>query len=198
MARNYLAVLLATLALPGIAGASPPAACAACHGANGQGNRAAGYPSLAGQSARYLYWQLRDFSDGSRKSTVMRPIARSLTDAKMKALAAHYAALPSPVAPRPAKPPDSLGYRIATDGVPHPAAAATPACDFCHGAAGAGAGPFPRLAGQPASYLAAQIAAWRNGSRAPGPLGIMGHIARDLSRKETLAVARYYAALPTR
>ncbi|HET9147056.1 MAG TPA: c-type cytochrome, partial [Acetobacteraceae bacterium] len=43
--------------------AAPPQVntCAACHGAAGLGDKAVGYPALAGQPARYLYWQLIDF-----------------------------------------------------------------------------------------------------------------------------------------
>ena len=43
-------------------------ACAACHGANAQGNEALGAPALAGQNDWYLLTQLRNFRAGSRGS----------------------------------------------------------------------------------------------------------------------------------
>ena len=42
------------------------AGCAACHGANGQGNQALGAPPLAGQDAAYLARQLNNFKAGRR------------------------------------------------------------------------------------------------------------------------------------
>lgn len=41
-------------------------ACAACHGANAQGNEALGAPALAGQNDWYLLTQLRNFRAGFR------------------------------------------------------------------------------------------------------------------------------------
>jgi cytochrome c553 len=43
-------------------------ACAACHGANAQGNKALGAPALAGQNDWYLLTQLRNFRAGFRGS----------------------------------------------------------------------------------------------------------------------------------
>ncbi|MCS6474378.1 c-type cytochrome, partial [Burkholderia thailandensis] len=43
------------------------AACIGCHGAQGEGNAAAGFPRLAGTNAAYLAAQLAAFADGSRQ-----------------------------------------------------------------------------------------------------------------------------------
>lgn len=43
-------------------------ACAACHGANAQGNEALGAPALAGQNDWYMLTQLRNFRVGFRGS----------------------------------------------------------------------------------------------------------------------------------
>ncbi|HJW54696.1 MAG TPA: c-type cytochrome [Burkholderiaceae bacterium] len=45
----------ATIAAKGSAGA---AACVSCHGVNGEGNAAAGFPRLAGLNATYIVSQL--------------------------------------------------------------------------------------------------------------------------------------------
>src|SRR3546814_11464046 len=53
-----------TIATSG-AGAAP--ACARCHGAQGQGMAAAGFPYLAGQGAGYLAAQLRGFGTARKR-----------------------------------------------------------------------------------------------------------------------------------
>jgi len=67
-------------------------------------------------------------------------------------------------------------------------------CAACHGAKGEGnpqAG-FPRLAGQPAAYLEAQLEAFSSGKR---PNAIMRGQAQGLSSGDMRAIAEYYAAL---
>ena len=64
--------------------------CAACHGPGG--NSAQGlYPSLAGQTARYVYLQLKDFNEGRRTDSLMTPIAKTLTRDDMLNVAAYIA-----------------------------------------------------------------------------------------------------------
>ena len=50
--------------------------CIACHGPMGNSTNP-DYPVLAGQSARYLYLELRDFKEGRRSDPRMSPIALS-------------------------------------------------------------------------------------------------------------------------
>jgi cytochrome c553 len=54
-------------------------ACAACHNANGI-STTENIPSLAGQTDRYVQWQLVYFRSGTRKSEIMNPIAESLSN----------------------------------------------------------------------------------------------------------------------
>lgn len=90
-------VMLMVCVAVGPALAAPDAAlvarCAGCHGPEGV-SRTPAWPSLAGQQQAYLAAQLRAFRAGSRSSSLMAPQARTLTDAQIDALAAHYAALP--------------------------------------------------------------------------------------------------------
>ena len=65
------------------------AACASCHGANGEGNKALNAPTLAGQQDWYIARQLYNFKNGIRGShpqdtygQQMRPMAMSLSDEK--------------------------------------------------------------------------------------------------------------------
>ena len=172
-------------------------ACAGCHGADGAGNAAAGFPRLAGLDAGYLHKQLRDFQAGSRKNTVMEPIANALSDAEAQAVAAYYASRTSAVAAAPpatdAMQMIARGERIALHGQWENT---IPACVSCHGPGGRGVGThFPALAGQSARYIVAQFEAWRDGSRHNDPLELMKGIAQRLSEPDIAAVAAYFANL---
>ena len=59
-------------------------------------------------------------------------------------------------------------------------------------------GTFPRLAGQSASYIEAQLKAWKSGKRTNDPLHLMTGIASKLDDKQIAAVAAHYAGLELR
>lgn len=70
----------------------PP--CAACHGVDGHGND--DYPRLAGQLHDYIFSKLKNWNNergqGRNKpdnSAIMQPIAHSLTDRQIRAIAAY-------------------------------------------------------------------------------------------------------------
>lgn len=83
------------------------------------------------------------------------------------------------------------GQQISTQG-----ANGAPACITCHGAKGEGnpAAGFPQVAGIGGKYLAEQLEAMANGSRVSP---VMAATAKALDPAQRLAVARYYAALPS-
>lgn len=168
-------------------------ACATCHGTRGEGS--GDFPHLAGSGAAYLREQLEALATGKRKNPIMQPIAQALSSEQRTQVAAYYAGL-TPIATIADKTPrDSAdtGAWLATRGR---WAEELPACAQCHGPGGAGVGAnFPPLAGQPATYLAEQLKAWRSGARLPGPLGLMEAIARKLKDTEVQAVSDYYAGL---
>jgi cytochrome c553 len=63
----------------------------------------------------------------------------------------------------------------------------------CHGPLGIATQPeTPNLAGQPASYLAAQLKAFRGGARQHE---VMSVIARPLTDEDIAAVAAWYASI---
>lgn len=171
--------------------------CVQCHGADGQG-RGASIPALSGQRPAYLEQALRAYRDRRRHSGIMEPIAASLDDATMRALAVHYAALP----PRAATvasttPPDdhALARAIAENGVP---ARRIPACLECHDPAGRRVSPeHPALAGQPAAYLENQLTLFHEDRRGGGNRAhLMQPIAARLSPEEMKALSRYFSARP--
>lgn len=180
------------------AGAGPQGvpACSGCHGDAGAGGGA--IPRLAGLPAGYIEAQLRAFKAGTRANDVMGPIARQLDEGAMADLAAAYAALRPPAAAAPPAPVDATlvarGESLALRG---DWSEGLPPCASCHGRRGLGVGAaFPPLAGQHAAYLAAQLAAWKNGARRDDPLALMRTVAARLDDGAVAAVAAYYASLP--
>ena len=73
---------------------------------------------------------------------------------------------------------------------------ATTTCGTCHGPQGNSTQPkFPRLAGQNANYLAAQLRAFRAQSRGdPDAIGYMWGMASQLDDATVTALAAYYAS----
>lgn len=172
-------------------------ACAACHGVDGAGKPAAGFPRLAGLNASYMYKRLGELGS-VHSTTVMQPTARALSEVEREALADYFSKLPLPAAlatpTAPMPPADSIGAVLATRGR---WSQQLPACDQCHGPAGVGVGAsFPPLAGQSASYIVAQLKAWKQGKRHSDPLQLMQHVSQVLDDDEMVAVASWYAAQP--
>jgi len=168
-------------------------ACASCHGAQGEGNAAAGFPRLAGLSAPYIQAQLTAFASGRRDNPVMMPVAKMLNADQAGAVAAYYAHLPGPALPKAIPAATSPGAILALDGR---WSDGIPACVACHGPDGIGVGTaFPPLAGQPAGYLKAQLEAWQQDKRPPGPLGLMGAVAKRLTPADVADVTHWFATL---
>jgi len=200
------AALLWTGSAAGQAPAKPDAAkgqgiaaqvCAACHAADGNSPLAAN-PKLAGQFYEYLHKQLVNFKpQGGRKAerdnAVMASMIANLSAGDLRDLSAYYAA--QKLRPAAAKDKDlaALGQKIYRGGI---AATGVAACAGCHGPAGAGMPvQYPRIAGQFAEYVEAQLKAFRAGARANDPNGMMRGVAARMSDREIQAVAEYVAGL---
>lgn len=171
--------------------------CARCHGADGAGRGAAAFPKLAGQREAYLLGSLRAFAEGTRHSGIMRPVSAGLDEARMRALARHYAKLPVPQPETTGAPaPDTVarGRAIAEQGVPEKG---IPACTECHGPAQTPRNPaYPRLAGQYRDYLALQLHLFKADQRGGTPYAhIMRAVAKRLDREQIRDVTAYYASL---
>ena len=54
---------------------------------------------------------------------------------------------------------------------------------------------YPRLAGQFAEYVAAQLKGFKDGARSNDPNGIMRGVAARMTEREIQAVAQYAAGL---
>lgn len=166
--------------------------CAACHGADGNSTIQTN-PNLAGQYPEYLTKQLLSFKSGERKSTVMASIVANLSPDDMKNLGAYFGGK----TPKPGAAKDkelvALGQKIYRGGN---AVSAVPACAACHTPNGAGIpSQFPRLAGQHAEYVIAQLKAFKSGERADDNSKMMRAIAVKLADQEIRAVAEYISGL---
>ena len=187
--------VLAALALAAPAHAPDAAAtatevCAACHGADGN-SVAAANPSLAGQHADYSVKQLTEFKSGARKNPIMMGMAAPLSPEDMKNVGAYFAE--QKIKPREAADKKLLpeGQKIFKGGV---ASTKIPACMACHGPNGAGIpAQYPRLGGQHAGYIVAQMTAFRSGERANNT--VMRDIALKMTDAQIKAVAEYISGL---
>ena len=201
LAGFLLAVSVATQAADPAAvydqgGANPAAiACVTCHGADGEGMAAAGFPRLAGLSADYLKKQLADFASGERANPIMQPLAAALSTEEANAVITMLANKPRPQVERisRAAAAQETGAVLALRGAWE---RNIPECVACHGLSGVGVGKaFPPLVGQSAQYLSSQLIAWQQGLRKNDPNDLMGHIARSLTAGEITAVSAYFANL---
>lgn len=172
------------------------APCLACHGMDGAGNAAGGFPRLAGLDAGYLRKQLLDYREGRRSSAVMAPNVARMSDQQIEDVAAYYAALDGgePEAAEITPEQQALGQQLVERGdwdayvVP---------CNSCHGPNSQGVGAtFPALAGQHASYLSQQLQAWKTGERHNDANNLMLAIAARLSDEQIQAVAAYLSQQP--
>jgi len=170
-------------------GATMPA-CASCHAASSPAPQP--FPRLDGLPQEYIVKQLLDYRHGARQSPIMQPIAMDMADADIAAAARYYAAQPRPA-----------GGELATTGAPATLhflgdnARALPACTNCHGAQAEGGGPvLPPLVGQPQGYIAAQLQAFRQATRANDDDGVMRAFARRLTDAEIEALDGFYAKGP--
>jgi len=171
--------------------------CAACHAADGNSALAAN-PKVAGQFYDYLHKQLVNFKPqagkkAARENAVMAGMVANLSAADMQNVAAYYAA--QKLKPAAAKDKDlaALGQKIYRGGNP---ATTVAACAGCHGPAGAGIpAQYPRISGQFAEYVDAQLKAFRSGARANDPNGMMRGVAARMTDREIQAVAEYVAGL---
>lgn len=190
------------------AGQAKSAACAACHGADGNSVMPA-WPRLAGQGAKYLYKQLHDFKAGIRQEATMQGMAFGLSDQDMADLAAYYSLQKGGVGQAKADL-AKQGERIFRGGN---AKTGLAACAGCHNPQGKGnplAG-YPHLGGQHADYIKKQLQAFRAAGRADivadpslkrvndaakaGELGPMQMVAAKLSDAEIEAVSSYISGL---
>ncbi len=179
------ALALSTAQAQSDAPAPPKAeACAACHGPNGNSTQTQ-YPILAGQTARYLYLQLKDFQEGRRVNELMTPMAAGLSRDEMRAISDWFAKQkPAPqtfkVDPERAR----LGKLKSDETL----------CTMCHLGGFAGQNEIPRVAGQHHDYIVKQLSDFKARKRT-NDAGNMTSVARTLNAEDIENLAQYITGL---
>ncbi|MGR4867232.1 c-type cytochrome [Variovorax sp. LARHSF232] len=167
-------------------GAMPPkaATCAACHGADGRPIQPV-YPIIAGQTARYLYLQMRDYQEGRRSDPLMTPMVAGMTRDEMREIADYFARQ---------KPP---GQKFATSAEKvrlGKTKSDETLCTMCHLGGFAGQNEVPRVAGQNYEYVVKQLADFK-ARRRTNDAGTMTSVAATLSDADIQNVAQYLAGM---
>ena len=189
--RLRAAFLFCLLAAPALAGAQDAAAgakkaepCFACHGKNGN-SVVPQFPNLAGQTARYLYLQLRDYQEGRRSDPVMQPLAKPLTREDIFDIAAFFAAQKSQPNSFKADPERAARGKAKADET---------LCTMCHLGGFAGQNEIPRVAGQQYDYTVKQLRDFKARVRT-NDAGNMTSVVRTLSDQDIEDLGHYTASL---
>ncbi len=187
--KQLLLVVLAAVLLPAqavdiAAGQEKAQACVACHGANGN-STVSMFPVLAGQSARYLYLQLRDYKEGARANPMMSPMAANLSKEDMQNLAAYFAAQKPVLIDFKADPERvKLGFIKAEENL----------CSMCHLGGMKGQNEIPKLSGQHYDYLVKQLTDFKAHNRT-NDAGNMSAVSKSLNAEDIINLGHYLADL---
>jgi cytochrome c553 len=166
------------------AGRAKAAVCLACHGPNGNSVNPV-IPVLAGQTARYIYLQLKDFKEGRRTEPQMAPFLANLSRQDMHDISAFYAAqkpLPPAFSPDPVK--VERGRAKAQEVL----------CTMCHLGGFKGQNEIPRVAGQHPGYVVKQMKAFKEGQRT-NDAGNMSSVSKTLSDQDIDDLAHFLVSL---
>jgi len=156
--------------------------CKGCHGLDGRG-LAPAIPHLAAQRQSYLLAALQEYRDGKRTHAALREIARHMTEADARNLAAYFAGLP-PLAAAPGEAKAASPYEQGK--------ALAASCAKCHGDDGNSKSPgIPGLAGQQPHYLVVAIQEYLNKERKAAP---MHALLPGLKKRDMEALALYFAS----
>jgi cytochrome c553 len=159
------------------------AACASCHGEDGNSS-APGVPSLAGQQPAYLVVATQEYLLGERKTTPMHGKLKGLTRRETENVALYFAS----------QTPVSRGADKVR-GDPKLGEPLSAVCGGCHGAQGvSGDSATPSLAGQDEQYLVEAIKAYRTSRKREN----MRLYITGLSDKDIENVAAFYASQQSR
>ena len=160
------------------------AVCAACHGPHGQSTNPA-WPSLAGQTARYIGQELRDFQAGRRTDALMSPVAKTLSADDVQALADYFSKqrpMSSTYNADDAK--IAQGRTISADSQ----------CTMCHLGGFSGQNEIPVAAGQQYQYIVKQLRDFRDGRRTNDG-GTMKAYVSGVSDAQIDELAQYITSL---
>jgi len=157
-------------------GKAQAAACARCHGEDGN-STTAGVPNLASQQPYYLVLATQEYLTGLRPAAPMHALVRELKKVELESVALYFASQTPAQRPAPS-------FGNADAGGPLSAR-----CGGCHGFRGVSADTLtPSLAGQDPQYLMNAIKAYRTTRRHPA----MQATAGDLTEKDLENIVAFY------
>lgn len=181
------------------AGQQKSAVCSACHGADGN-SLVTQYPKLAGQHIKYLEKQLHDLKLGmtsggkqGRYDPVMSAMAVGLDDQSIEDLAAYFASIPQ----KEGETPEDVVEKGKALYFAGDASKGLTACNACHGPRGEGMelGGFPKISGQHAEYVKAQLIKFRSGERNNDMNEMMQDVSKNLTDEEIEVLSQYVGGL---
>ena len=158
--------------------------CVACHGPEGKSTQPA-FPILAGQTARYLYLELRDFQEGRRSDPLMTAMVAGMTRDEMHELSDYFAKQKPPVQKFVADPAKARVGKLKADET---------LCTMCHLGGFAGQNEVPRVAGQHYDYIVKQLKDFKARVRT-NDAGSMTSVANTLNDQDIENLANYLAGL---
>jgi cytochrome c553 len=189
MNMRLILSVLATLLLSAPAGADSTsgasliAACAHCHGTDG--NSSSGqYPSLARQNKEYLIKQLLDFKAKIRTDIQMSPMVGVLTENDVQ-LVANFFSGENLVRQR------GIDEDLAAEGKK---LAAELKCASCHQKTYRGKKEVPRIARQKRVYLVKQMKDYRDGKRTNDD-GVKMPAVKNLTDDQIKVLSHYFAGM---
>ena len=166
---------------------APPAKailCDACHGPGGRSIQTQ-FPHLAGQTARYLYLQIKDFQEERRVDPLMSPMVKDLTRDEMHELADYYAAqAPAVSAFRPDAEKVKRGQAKAEETL----------CTMCHLGGFLGQNEIPLVANLQYEYIIKQLADFK-AHRRTNDAGNMTAVSGTLSDQDIEDLGHFLAGL---
>ena len=173
-----------------VAGGEKSQLCQGCHGEFGHSTVGL-IPKLAGQYAKYIEKQVRDYQAGTRTHQIMNAMAGTINEESDLADIAAYFARQSKMK-GDGSGDNKLGKNLFLHG---DNTKMRLACVNCHGVNGKGPDPrismFPVIGGQHKDYLRKQLVDFRDGTRTNSPRGIMNIVAKSLTDAEIEALAEY-------
>ena len=174
------------------AGKVKAAACAACHGTDGN-SPVEMYPKLAGQHEDYIVKQLQDFKSGARNNAIMMGMSMALNEQDMADIGAFYASQPVTEGTTPKEVVAQVENLFRGGDMERKITS----CTACHGPRGNGTGlaKFPKISNQHATYLVQQMKQFRSGERANDPKGMMRDTMKKLTDQEIELLAQYLGGL---